>query len=280
MNCTFNCALNCPFPLQKIGSGKFGGVYEWYDHVIKIMSKKEDNDGLTQIAFQERAALIGLSIPVFETWNCSHGTRFSMPRLECTFHDDLLLVTSEQLDEAKSRLHSSLVKMIDPLSELELERLRPTLEKYNTTLRLDELVQHYQHIQHMYTEATQLLPPFVETYLLSDPPEQRTLKRTYLKKVLECMSKLHQSGIVHNDSHIENFMRKGERYYAIDFGKSIEIEDEEAFEDDCSQFRMSLFQTINNYSNPRKGLRLNYIGLDLSYLKKEYTLIKNGLNAL
>ena len=137
----------------------------------------------------------------------------------------------------------------------------PSLEPYskNDKYRLDELINKYEaywdfescedilkdwkrgnfseydieemkkfkiDIEYLSTSSIELPElPVMERIYIATPPEEKQRLALLMAKCIILVKKLGTLGILHNDLHDENIMKKGDRYYLIDFGLSSVMEE-------------------------------------------------------
>jgi tRNA A-37 threonylcarbamoyl transferase component Bud32 len=115
--------------------------------------------------------------------------------------------------------------------------------------------------------------PF-QKLILQETKEDIRNKRRIICKVIRLLHQLHDIGIIHNDVHPENIMKSNDRYYFIDFGKSVhtDVSDVSIHND----WFMLEYSFVHSFSYGKTidypvQIDLNYIRNDIKYLKDKIT---------
>ena len=113
--------------------------------------------------------------------------------------------------------------------------------------------------------------PFQPLVLFESKDEIRN-KRRIIGKVIRLLHQLHDIGILHNDLHPENIMKSNDRYYFIDFGKS--VTENINVSDDWFMLEYSFVYSFSY------GRSIDYpVQIDLNYIRNDIKHLKDKINS-
>jgi serine/threonine protein kinase len=253
-------------------------------------------DPENEIKFQQRAAEIGVALPIHEIIRCTSEKKIGwvMERLDTTVSEELglsdyqrrqllehispLLLTYDTYYETIRLYVANHIENFEEVQET-IDRITKYRKSLKTLINFQLL---YNHIQTFFRNCFYNLPEFpipkvtkCQKIILEDTPLQKKTKTRILAKVLLLLRKLHHIGIAHTDTHGGNLMSKDGRYYIIDFGHARKLlteeeKEEQGIDDFCTEkddidcFIINIM--ANNKTNPFQ--------VDWKYMRKRYETLQ------
>jgi tRNA A-37 threonylcarbamoyl transferase component Bud32 len=151
------------------------------------------------------------------------------------------------------------------LNKIEYFQVSEYIEKYLDVDRSEIIdVENLYNMIYETEEKKKIKLPPID--ILPDSDEQKQYKLDFIDRVFLMIDKLHEIGISHGDTHINNFMiDKTGKLYLIDFGLSKNL-NEKNYKTDYLWFESSIKAYCGQRSNPH----LNYIAEYTKYKVKNY----------
>lgn len=206
------CKKNCDF------------VAKW--QALGGKHKKTKEDILKEVEIQSIASKNKLAPSIQEVWICPEGIIIIMEALKITASRDLKTLSEQQLYDTILYYKNVFDKKIKEtemyVKKSDFSSIKKSIDKENLgKLSFQDLKDIRRDINKFcYTYGVE---PLDDIYVIGeDSNEDKKIKKDILKSLLDLLKQLHSLGIVHGDTHLNNFMKMigDNRYYLIDFGES------------------------------------------------------------
>lgn len=213
------------------------------------------------------ASLKGIAPMIREVWVCKKGTIIIMDNLQQTAKRQILLLSKSQKNKMVIKLVLIINNRLEELKDEgeDVSSLFEIVNEPNITIdALKKIVIPVNVFSHKHNLEK------INTNIPIDPDDekQKEQRKKIIDDIFEVIKKLHSAGIVHNDSHLNNFMISTTgKYYVIDFG--------------LSKLISGLKPTkINKYKNKDyevfiKNIKYYIKNMDYTHLKYLYEYAKN-----
>jgi serine/threonine protein kinase len=276
---------------HKLGTGNFGSAYEACcnddcTYAMKVIEDPDDDEHIdTEVELQNLCAAHNYAVPVYETQKCQTDAReaFIMDRLDISLYDDLFSLSPIQNKQIQytykkhfahySKQFPSLYKEWSKLSSY------TSLKQYNSLYRLLRSTVIKSNHKDQWEDV---VPKRLHDSLYE---KQRKLKCILF--ALNVLDGLHKIGVRHNDTNLNNFMRKQEQeqYVMIDFGMAYKSHSSTDQNPDIELFSKKLKQVVEVldfytvYSNGNDYVQKYPISVDYSYLVEAFPIIQSMATA-
>lgn len=210
LDCEIIFTISEKSPVPENERGAFGTIYQaCTSDSCDYVAKYQHGINLDEAQMQHKANFYGLAPKVHQVLMCDSDenphTIIIMDALKQTAISIIKQVSDEQLNYAKSRFTKQLTdKNIDPTF---YESVKPTT--IDDLIDIVGLIKRQKGIK-------------IEFDILEDSEDQQIIKMNLIKDIVNILHSLHKINILHNDTHLYNFMiDKNNKVFAIDFGASI-----------------------------------------------------------
>lgn len=285
------CATHFHNTDTELGTGNFGKVYQACcnndcNYAMKVIENPEDDEHIdTEVELQNLCAAYNYAVPVHETQKCQTDEReaFVMNRLDISLYDDLFSLSpiqNRQMQYLYKKQYTHYSKQFPSLHK-EWSKLSSytSAKQYNALYRLirNTVIKSNSKAQWIDIEQKRLI----------DPPYEKQRKLKCILFALNVLDGLRQLGVRHNDTNLNNFMRRHneEQYVMIDFGMAYKSQSVTNQNPDVELFGRKLQQVIkvlesyNTSINGRDVVQKYPILVDSNYLVEALPIIQTMASA-